>query len=124
MFDENDHTRSEPEGVSTTQLSLFELFFVMTLCAVALWLYIYVSPFIATMTGAALVFVLILRQLGRRPLFIGGLAGFLVAMFLSFIVCLLNDIDDSLMVIMLLVVPSAGYIAGGFMTELAEDDWP
>ncbi len=47
MLDEELEPESTSREIRGVQLSLAELFFITTLCAVAFWLHIYVSPFIA-----------------------------------------------------------------------------
>ncbi|MCR9293204.1 MAG: hypothetical protein NXI32_10825 [bacterium] len=124
MFDDETPPSVTNEAMPSSQLSLAELFFITSLSAFALWLYVYVHPFVASLAAAILLFVAILRQLGRRPVVVGGLAGFAVATVLSWAICILGQIDMGLTIIVVLLGPCAGYVAGAFMTELADDGMP
>ncbi len=124
MLDEKLESESTDRQLGGVQLSISELFFITTLCALAFWIHVYVSPLIALMAGAILVFVLVIKQLGRRSVVIGGVAGFGVATILSWLVCWAGQAEWGVTLIVVLIAPCLGYVAGGFMTELADDGCP
>ena len=121
MLDQEVPEENRTSNLPATQLSLMEMFFITTLTAVALWVYVYVSPLVALMAGGVLIFVVILRSLGRQPVVIGGVAGFFVAMLLTWLVCLFGQLDSSATIIAMLFCPCIGYVVGACMTELADD---
>lgn len=122
MFDYETPPNATTEAMPSSQLSLAELFFITSLSAIALWVYVYVHPVVASLAAAVLLFIAILRQLGRKPVVVGGLAGFAVATILSWAICLLGQVDIGLTIVVVLVGPCAGCVAGAFMTELAETE--
>lgn len=109
-------------NVAGLQLSLGELFFVTTLCAVAFWIYNWVSPILATICGCLLIFVAVMRTVGRRPAFIGGLIGFGVSGIITLVACFLAQANTLAAALCITSIASIGYILGAIMTELAEDD--
>lgn len=112
-------TASDQTGI---QLSLGELFFIVTLSAVAFWLYHVLSPTVAFLVGGAVIFFAIMKRFGRRSLVMGGLIGCGLAELLAFGIGILTDASMSMKIALLLLAPCFGYVFGGLITELAEDD--
>lgn len=104
------------------QLSFTEVFLLFSAFPIGLGLYHYVHPFIAAMAGAIILFIAVMRLLGRRNVVVGGITGFCLATLLCFPVSWIGGLDPIMSCVFVLVVPCAGYIAGGFITELNEDD--
>ncbi|MEM8733581.1 MAG: hypothetical protein AAGG44_05150 [Planctomycetota bacterium] len=109
-------------NVAGLQLTLGELFFVTTLCALAFWVYNWVSPILATICGCLLIFVAVMRAVGRRPAFMGGLIGFGVAGVITLVACLFAQATTLASALCVTSIASIGYILGAIMTELADDD--
>ncbi len=95
----------------------------MTCSAFSIWMYNTVHPFFAMSIGAAIVFVLIMRMLGKRSVVVGGMCGFVVAMVMSAVLCLTGFLDTAFAATLMLVGPCMGYVVGGLITEFRDDSF-
>ena len=105
------------------QLSLLEMFVFMTCSALSIWMYNTVHPFFALAIGAAIVFVLIMRMLGKRSVVFGGMCGFAVAMVMSAALCLTGFLETAFAATLMLMGPCMGYVVGGLITEFRDDSF-
>jgi hypothetical protein len=112
--------RSTGLEVAGTQLTLGELFFIVNLCAVAFWIYFFVSPVLACIAGCTILFIAIMRLLGHRPAFIGGTIGFCLAGVLSIGSGLLFQLSAINLAALAPAAGTFGYCIGAMITELAE----
>ena len=103
------------------QLSLLEMFVFMTCSALSIWMYNNLHPFFALAIGAAIVFVLIMRMLGKRSVVVGGMCGFVVAMVMSAALCLTGFLDTAFAATLMLMGPCMGYVVGGLITEFRDE---
>lgn len=107
--------------VGGSQLSLFELFFMTTLAAVALGVYIYISQLLALLAGGSLLVIASVKAFGCRNMVMGGLVGFGSSILVAYSIIALTDTDTSSAIAIALLCPAIGYIVGGMMAELSED---
>lgn len=125
---EKERFRPKPKGrnglntleVAGAQLTLGELFFVLNLCALAFWLYFFVSPVLSCIAGCTILFIAIMRLLGHRPAFIGGSIGFCLAGALSIVSGLLFQLSAANLAALAPAAGTFGYCIGAMITELAE----
>jgi ascorbate-specific PTS system EIIC-type component UlaA len=96
------------------------LFFVVTLVAVALGVYLHVSRVLALLAGGAWIVVAVVRWSGLHNLVLGGLLGFGTAAIVSVVIVATGNMHTSTSIGLLMLCPSAGYILGAFMAELRE----
>lgn len=109
-------------SIASKQLSLFEIFFMMTLCAIAIGVYVHLSQLLALMGGGGLIVVAIVRFTGLRNLVLGGLVGFLASVIVSYLIIVLGQTDTSTSIGLMLLCPAAGYVVGAFLAELRDSD--
>lgn len=109
------------QKVGESQLSLFELFFMTTLAAVAIGIYIYISPLLALLAGGSLLVIASVKAFGCRNMVMGGLVGFGSSIIVAYSIIALTDTDTSSAIAIALLCPAIGYIVGGLMAELSED---
>ncbi|MFK7735311.1 MAG: hypothetical protein AB8B50_04735 [Pirellulaceae bacterium] len=112
----------KPQGleVAGAQLTLGELFFILNLCAIAFWIYFFVSPILSCIAGCTILFIAIMRLLGHRPAFIGGTIGFCLAGTLSIGSGLLFQLSAVNLAALAPAAGTFGYCIGAMITELAE----
>ncbi len=124
--DEPDSEFGEPELTPTQrspaarrfQVSLQELFFISTFCAVELGVYLFLSPLCALLGGAAWVVVAIVQFFYPTNVLIGGLIGFVSAALCSGVVMVVHSSIPSTFISVILLFPAVGYMLGVYMAEL------
>jgi hypothetical protein len=119
MLDE-ERPVAELTHATGKQLSLFELFFVVTLVAVALGVYVHISSLLALLAGGAWIVVAVVRWSGMHNLVLGGLVGFCASGVVDWLIVVLGKTDTTTSIGLWLLCPAAGYIVGAFIAELRE----
>lgn len=104
------------------QLSLAELFFVTTVSAIAIGVFIYVSKIAALLGGGTLAVIAVVRFTGCRNLIFGGLVGFLASTIAAWLVIAIGETDLAASIGLALLCPATGYIVGAFVAEISNDD--
>ena len=111
---------NEPSDASGTQVSLLELFFVMTLVAVAMGVYVHISPLLAFLGACAFLVYAAIRLFDIGNLLLGGIVGYLVAMIVMWLFVATCNPNLPTSVVVLLYCPALGYIAGAFLAEVQQ----
>ena len=120
MYDQQPPSDPLPT-TAARQFSLQELFFVTTLCCVALGIHTYFSPLLAMLMGVSVVVVAVVRFCSPHNVLMGGLTGFAAARLMSVLVLGLLPSDTATTVSVALLCPAAGYIVGGAVAESHDD---
>ena len=110
----------EVPRLSGYQLSLFELFFVTTLLAVGLGVYIYVSPVLAMLAGGLWIVIAIVNNFSPSNPLSGGLIGFAAASTITLLVAPLLRSEIAI-VGLSVVFPSLGYFCGACTAGFQDD---
>jgi len=118
----NEVANGTPPARRLSQLSLFEVFFIVTLSALSLWVYIALSPLIAMLCAGCLIVVASVRWFGSRHAVVSGLFGFGAASLVSLLIVGLHGAKPSLAAFLMLAGPTSGYLIGAIMSVIAEDD--
>ena len=116
--DSHPDTSAKPSGV---QLSLFELFFIVTLTAVAVGVYIYISKLLVVIAGCSLVVITIIRKSGRQYAVSGGIVGFVTALGVAFLASAVMGLSTLATVGVMLAGATIAYPVGAIITELSND---
>lgn len=106
-------------GFRWPQVSLLELFFLTTFAAVAMGVYIFVSPFLAQLAGCVLVGCSLVRWIGCINVISGGLVGFCGTMVVFLLCQWVSPMDLDYALFAFLSAPSAGYVVGAFVAEFS-----
>ena len=119
MLDEERPVAALPHA-SGKQLSLLELFFVVTLVAVAVGVYVHISSLLALLAGGGWIVVAVVRWSGMHNLVLGGLVGFCASAVVALLIVVLGKTDTATSIGLWLLCPTAGYIVGALIAELRE----
>ncbi len=114
--------RGNQPAAGPVQVSLFEMFFLTTLAAVALGLYIYVSSLLAMTLGSGLIVAGVVKWSAIQNLILGGLVGFVTAAIMVVVISVCLQTDLATTIGLALLGPAAGYIGGCCMAELSNND--
>ncbi len=121
MFDEelNQGELSPPLSApaSAAQFSLTELFFVMTLMAVELGVYLHISSILAFISAAGLILAAVIRFADIHNFLLGSITGYLVALLVAWLFVMTCDPSIIAAVSTLLFLPACGYVLGGLWAE-------
>ena len=94
------------------QLSIKELFFVVTLSAVFIGTYTNISALLALLGGGILLVVAVLWYADCQNLISGGLTGFLATGAMTFCIVNVGQVSENMAVVLLVMCPAVGYLAG------------
>ena len=92
-----------------------------TLAAVAIGVYVYISPLLALLAGGSLLVIASVKAFGCRNMVMGGLVGFGSSIIVAYSVIALTDTDTTSAIGIALLCPAIGYIVGGIIAELSDD---
>lgn len=109
----------QPTGI---QLSLFELFVIITLAACMIGIYIYVSRGLVIFLGALTVVIQAIRLVRGHYAVVGGLVGFGAAILVGTLTCALFQIPMYAGIGGILIGAVIAYPVGAIMTELSNDE--
>ena len=121
MFDEEIvpiETRPSPTApVNSEQFSLTELFFVMTLLAFELGLYLHVSSLLAFVLAGGLLLAAVIRFADIHNTIVGSITGYVVCFVVAWVYILTCQASLVPSISMLLFLPACGYILGALLAE-------
>ncbi len=121
MFDdeisqvESSSSRSAP--VNNEQFSLTELFFVMTLLAIELGLYLHVSSLLAFVLAGGLLLAAVIRFADIHHTIVGSITGYMVCFVVAWVYILTCHASLVPSISTLLFFPACGYILGALLAE-------
>jgi hypothetical protein len=105
---------AHPRG---TQLSLLELFFVMTAVAVEVGVYLHVSQLLAYLAGGCVLLIGAIRLGDIHNNLLGSMVGYCVAMLVGWLYVLTCHASLEVAVTTLIFFPACGYLLGGLLAE-------
>lgn len=111
-----------PAAVRGYQLSLAEMFFVTTLAAVSIGVYMFVGRVPALAAGGGLIVLAVVRFSGCRNMVFGGLIGFAASIIMAYLIIAFGGMQSTTSIGFALLYPAAGYLVGAVIAELANDD--
>ena len=106
-----------PNRLSNVQISIKELFFATTVCAILVGVYVNIGRLPAMIGGSILVVVGVIWLFGPRQLVLGGLTGFVAAAILSWLIIILETTDTTVAVGLSILLPATGYVLGACITD-------
>lgn len=107
--------------VTGFQLSLFEIFYAMTLAALALSRLVLINWFVVLCLAELLIVFAVVKIVNADNTILGGLTGFSAAMSVALIGTILSGADVSTSGAIVVIASGTGYFAGIAMTELRDD---
>ena len=112
-----------PHGILTSpwQMSLKEMFFVTTLAAIVIGVYLYISSLLALCGGGAMIVAGAVSWSGTRNIVIGGIIGFVVAAFVTVGILVVSTPNMVAVILVGILGPAAGYLGGACLAELSDD---
>lgn len=122
MFDEQmEQAGSISAPVPKTQISVAELFYSMTLVAVCVGVFIYVSEALTIFVGGVMVVVGVTRVWPSMNPIAGAVRGFVAASVIGWVLFMLGYGDYFLRLSLIIFLPPLGYILGFTHSELSRD---
>lgn len=112
-----------PSRAKGLQLSLFEMFFIVTLAAFVIGIYIYVSRWLVVILAGALIVIKVISMVGGRYAVVGGVVGFGTAVIVSLATCALFQVPGPWALASTLAAGVVAYPVGAIMSELSNDSY-
>lgn len=126
MFDDemaNLEARPRPSApVNSEQFSLTELFFVITLLAIELGLYLHVSSLLAFVLAGGLLLAAVIRFADIHNMIFGSITGYAVCFVVAWVYILTCHASLVLSISLLLFFPASGYILGALLAETQDQN--
>ncbi len=107
----------DPATIHAHQLSLSELFFVVTLVAVEVGIYLHVSSLLAFTIGGGMLLLAIIRFADIHNFLLGSIVGYGVAFLVAWLYILTCNASLIPAVSALIFFPACGYLLGAILAD-------
>lgn len=99
------------------QLSLKEIFFVTTWLAIQIGVYVHISPLLAFGLSGGILLLAAIRIGDIHHYLAGGSVGYLIVGLLAWLYVITNQRQDIEAMMLLIIVPALGFLAGAYLAE-------